>query len=128
MNPQLHIVPSVLSRLVQVRQSIALGPIVLSASMLVWLTSMPFAAFAQESGNAVEPNKPTAEQLQFFEAKIRPVLIEHCYRCHSADGQGIRGGLGVDNRDALVAGGESGPAIVPGNLEESLLWNAINYQ
>ncbi|MFN7736498.1 MAG: PSD1 and planctomycete cytochrome C domain-containing protein [Pirellula sp.] len=128
MNPQLHIVPSVLSRLVQVRQSIALGPIVLSASMLVCLTSVHFAAFAQESGNAVEPNKPTAEQLQFFEAKIRPVLIEHCYRCHSADGQGIRGGLGVDNRDALVAGGESGPAIVPGNLEESLLWNAINYQ
>ncbi len=42
--------------------------------------------------------------------------------------QGIRGGLAVDSRDALLAGGESGPAIVPGNLEESMLWNAINYQ
>ncbi len=72
--------------------------------------------------------KLTNEETQFFESKIRPVLIEHCYRCHSADGQGIRGGLGVDSRDALLAGGESGPAIVPGNLEQSLLWNAISYQ
>lgn len=68
------------------------------------------------------------EAVQFFEAKIRPVLIEHCYRCHSADGQGVRGGLAVDNRDALLAGGESGPAIVPGNLQESILWNAINHE
>ena len=67
------------------------------------------------------------ESVQFFEAKIRPVLVEHCFRCHSADGQGIRGGLSVDNRDAMLAGGESGPAIVPGNLAESILWSAINY-
>ncbi len=71
---------------------------------------------------------PSAESVQFFEAKIRPVLIEHCYRCHSSEGQGIRGGLSVENKDALLAGGESGPAIVPRNLDESILWNAINYQ
>lgn len=69
----------------------------------------------------------TTEQVQFFESKIRPVLIEHCYRCHSVDGQSVRGGLVVDNRDALLAGGESGPAIVPGNVKESLLWSAMNY-
>lgn len=67
------------------------------------------------------------EQVQFFETKIRPVLVEHCYRCHSADGQSFRGGLGVDHREALLAGGESGPAIVPGDLDASVLWNAINY-
>ncbi|MFO0014516.1 MAG: PSD1 and planctomycete cytochrome C domain-containing protein [Planctomycetota bacterium] len=75
-----------------------------------------------------EAAQPTPEQIQFFEAKIRPVLIEHCYRCHSVDGQSVRGGLVVDNRDAMLAGGESGPAVVPGNLQESILWHAINYR
>jgi hypothetical protein len=75
-----------------------------------------------------EETRLTPEQVQFFEAKIRPVLIEHCYRCHSVDEQSVRGGLVVDNRDALLAGGESGPAIVPGDLQESILWHAINYR
>ncbi|MEJ7591987.1 MAG: DUF1549 domain-containing protein [Planctomycetaceae bacterium] len=72
--------------------------------------------------------EPTAEGIKFFEAKIRPVLIDQCYRCHSSEGQGVRGGLSVESRDALLAGGESGPAIVPGDLEQSMLWNAINYR
>ncbi len=72
--------------------------------------------------------EPTAEGIKFFEAKIRPVLIDQCYRCHSSEGQGVRGGLSVESRDALAAGGESGPAIVPGDLEQSMLWNAINYR
>ena len=84
---------------------------------------------------AVEPQEKTApeqkltpEQLDFFESKIRPVLIENCYRCHSASEQSVRGGLSVDNREALLAGGESGAAIVPGDLESSILWHAINYR
>lgn len=68
------------------------------------------------------------EAISFFESKIRPVLIEHCYRCHSSDGQAIRGGLSLDHRDAILAGGESGPAIVPHNLDESVLWDAINHR
>ncbi|MEK0424390.1 MAG: hypothetical protein RJB11_481, partial [Planctomycetota bacterium] len=83
----------------------------------------------------VEPQEKTApeqkltpEQLDFFESKIRPVLIENCYRCHSASEQSVRGGLSVDNREALLAGGESGAAIVPGDLENSILWHAINYR
>ena len=75
-----------------------------------------------------EQPKLSTEAVQFFETKIRPILADQCYRCHSADGQGVRGGLAVDNRDALLAGGESGPAIVPGNLDESVLWNAINHR
>ncbi len=70
----------------------------------------------------------TPEQLKFFETKIRPVLTQQCYSCHSNDGQGVRGGLIADSREGLLSGGESGPAIVPEKLEESLLWNAINYQ
>lgn len=72
--------------------------------------------------------KLTPEQLDFFETKIRPVLIENCYRCHAASEQSVRGGLSVENRDALLAGGESGAAVVPGDLESSILWQAINYR
>src|SRR5436853_104421 len=44
--------------------------------------------------------------LQLFEQKIRPVLVEHCYSCHSADAKKLRGGLRVDSRAALLKGGE----------------------
>ena len=79
---------------------------------------------------AAEENypEPTADGIKFFEAKIRPVLVEQCYRCHSSEGQAVRGGLSVASRTALLAGGESGPAIVPGDLEQSILWNAINHR
>jgi cytochrome c553 len=71
----------------------------------------------------------TAEGIRFFEAKIRPVLIEHCAKCHSTDGgQGVRGGLSISSREALRVGGESGPAVVPGDLSQSLLWDAINHE
>ncbi|MEY4566684.1 MAG: hypothetical protein RLY14_1654 [Planctomycetota bacterium] len=82
---------------------------------------------AQEQGEESDA-KFTTEQLDFFESKIRPLLVEHCYNCHSSEGQGTRGGLAVDTREGLQVGGESGPAVVPGNLEESLLWNAVNHQ
>lgn len=84
---------------------------------------------AGSRGFAAEaPEALTSEQTQFFETKIRPVLIEHCYRCHSVEGQGVRGGLMVDSREGLLGGGESGAAIVPGNPEESLLWTAMNHE
>jgi hypothetical protein len=70
----------------------------------------------------------TNKRLEFFESKIRPVLVQHCYECHAADSKTIRGGLLVDSRQGLLEGGESGPAIVPGNLEESLLISALKYQ
>jgi len=94
-------------------------------SLLIAVSALllPRTAPADESSP-----EPTPEGIRFFETKIRPVLIEQCYRCHSSEGQGIRGGLSVESRDALLAGGESGPAIVPGDLDQSLLWNAINYR
>ena len=69
-----------------------------------------------------------AADLAFFEKKIRPLLIEHCYSCHSGDAKMIEGGLRVDGRERLLRGGDSGAAIVPGNAEESLLVKAIRYQ
>ncbi|MCP4846998.1 MAG: DUF1553 domain-containing protein [Verrucomicrobiaceae bacterium] len=70
--------------------------------------------------------EPSAEEVKFFESKIRPVLVESCYRCHSTD-EKIKGGLNLDNRAGIRHGGDSGPAVTPGNLNASLLWSAINW-
>lgn len=63
--------------------------------------------------------------LEFFESKIRPVLVERRYKCHSADAQEIKGGLRVDSRAGLRTGGDSGPALVPEQPDESLLLRAL---
>ncbi len=71
--------------------------------------------------------KASAESkgVQFFERRIRPALVEHCYECHAADAKEIGGKLLLDSRAGLLRGGESGPALVPGKPEESLLIQAI---
>jgi len=63
----------------------------------------------------------------FFESKVRPVLAEHCYKCHSAGAKALKGGLRLDSLDGMRKGGDSGPAIVPGDLETSLLVKAVRY-
>ncbi len=70
----------------------------------------------------------TPEQERFFEAKIRPVLVTHCGKCHSSAAEKLRGGLRLDSRAGLRAGGESGPAIIPGQPDESALVRAIRYR
>lgn len=67
------------------------------------------------------------EGLSFFEKKIRPVLVEQCYSCHSDGANRIRGGLRLDSRAGLLAGGDSGPALVPGKPAESLIVEALKY-
>lgn len=67
------------------------------------------------------------EDLLFFESNIRPALVEHCYPCHSSEASEIGGNLNLETRDSLLKGGESGPAIVPGDADASLLLQAIRY-
>ena len=69
----------------------------------------------------------TAADLEFFEKKIRPVLAEHCYKCHSADAKKLKGDLMLDHRDGVFKGGDTGPAIVSGKPDQSLLIEAIEY-
>ncbi|MBO0699008.1 MAG: DUF1553 domain-containing protein [Zavarzinella sp.] len=69
--------------------------------------------------------KPTADQLAFFEKKIRPVLAGHCYQCHSEDAKKEKGNLLLDTRDGVRNGGDTGPAVVPGSPGKSLLLKAI---
>ncbi|MDB5385275.1 MAG: Planctomycete cytochrome, partial [Planctomycetaceae bacterium] len=70
---------------------------------------------------------PTAEQLKFFESKIRPLLSQHCYACHSADAKEIGGNLRLDSRAAIVQGGDTEPPILPDDPEASLLLTAVRY-
>lgn len=77
---------------------------------------------------AAVDDAPQRTELDFFESRIRPVLIEHCYKCHAADAAHIRGGLLVDSREGIRTGGDSGPAVVPGKPEESLLLSAIRHE
>ena len=63
----------------------------------------------------------------FFEKKIRPLLAEHCYECHAA-GKKTKGGLNLDSRDGWMKGGDSGAALVPGDLDASLLIKAVRYK
>lgn len=71
--------------------------------------------------------KFSREHLDYFEKKIRPVLIEHCYKCHSAEAKDVEGGLLLDSRAGVIRGGDSGPAVVPGDANASLLIQAVRY-
>lgn len=69
--------------------------------------------------------QPSQEQIDFFEKKIRPVFIEHCYECHSAQSTPIQAGLTLDSAQGLLRGGDSGPAIEPNKSTSSLIIQAL---
>ena len=69
-----------------------------------------------------------AEGIEFFERKIRPVLEKHCYRCHSDQAKRLKGGLRLDKRARIRAGGDTAPAVVPGDVDASLLIEALRYE
>lgn len=69
-----------------------------------------------------------ADAVAFFEKRIRPVLVTHCYECHSAQASKLQGNLRLDTAETLRRGGESGPAIVPGDPDASLLVQALRYE
>ncbi|MEY5027433.1 MAG: hypothetical protein RLZZ244_2961 [Verrucomicrobiota bacterium] len=90
------------------------------------------AALALASGPALSPLQAALPsdlaQLDFFEKKIRPVLVESCYECHSAKSEKLRGGLLLDSSEGVLKGGDSGPALVPGNPKKSLLLTSIRHE
>src|SRR2546429_403966 len=90
------------------------------------LSRLPCAA---GGGHCAPPlaAEPTPAQLQFFENRIRPVLSENCYKCHSAQAEKVKGRLLLDSREGVLKGGDTGPAIVPGDPESSLLIKAVRY-
>ena len=92
---------------------------VLPALAFLALLGLATLATAEEPG-------PTPDQARFFEAKVRPVLVENCLKCHGEAKQ--KGGLRLDSREAILTGGDSGPAVEPGDPDASLLVEAIGYE
>ncbi|MBI3862949.1 MAG: PSD1 domain-containing protein [Planctomycetia bacterium] len=98
------------------------------SSSCCWILSVLFViAVACETAAARgDDSKITPEDAEFFEQKIRPLLVQRCYSCH-AEPNKIKGGLRLDSRGAWQKGGETGPALVPGKPAESLLIQAVRY-
>ena len=76
-------------------------------------------------GQAAEPGQPTPEGLKFYEQEVRPILSANCFKCHSHEAKKAKGGLVVDSLGGLLKGGDTGPAIVPGAPDKSLLIRAV---
>jgi cytochrome c553 len=87
--------------------------------LVVLLIAMP-SAFGTAPGEH-------AADFELFETKVRPILVDHCYTCHSADTKPA-GGLRVDDRNGLLAGGNSGAAVVPGDPAASLLLKRVSHK
>jgi cytochrome c553 len=85
------------------------------------------AAAAKPAAGA-DANHPTKAGIEFFEKKIRPVLVSKCYQCHSAAADSVKGELKLDSRDAIRKGGESGAVLVPGDSQSSLLMEALRFE
>lgn len=75
---------------------------------------------------AARAEQPTAEQIEFFEKNVRPLLVEKCYQCHSAAAATLFAGLRLDSREGVLKGGDSGPAVLPGNPEDSRLIQRVH--
>jgi hypothetical protein len=88
------------------------------------MLSLLIILLIDESGS-VAVNPISDDQLRQFEAEVRPVLVNHCLNCHGAEKQWA--GLRLDSRTAILQGGDSGPAVVPGQPDASLLIQAIRH-
>ena len=80
------------------------------------------------TGTSLLGIRPTTEQTDFFESKVRPLLAQNCYQCHSEQSKILYSNLRVDGRAALLNGGDRGPAIVPGDPDSSQLIQAVRYK
>jgi hypothetical protein len=98
-------------------------PVLSLALLLTLLVGIPTEA-AESAAVAREGDR---EGIAFFEQKVLPVLKRHCYECHSRDSEEAKGGLRVDTREAIRAGGATGEGIVPGDAEASLVIQAVRY-
>ena len=91
-------------------------------------TSLALFLSALLSATLLSAEKLPREHLQFFESKVRPLLVQHCYKCHAEDSETIQGALVLDSKQGWEMGGDNGAAIVPGAPDESLLIQAVRYE
>src|SRR5262249_39123044 len=111
----------------------AYPPVPLSQADQRWTILMNFSAvlyLTTLSASLPAAAGPDAKGIEFFEKKIRPVLVRHCYDCHSTEAQKnkrLRAGLLLDSREGLLEGGNTGPAIVPGKPDRGMLLRVLRY-
>src|SRR5436190_376397 len=79
------------------------------------------------AASAASQEEPDRERLDFFEKRIRPVLIDRCYSCHSATAEKVKGNYLLDTRDGVLKGGDLGPSVIPGDPGKSFLLKAIQW-
>jgi cytochrome c553 len=96
--------------------------------LVVGYVPLLFVSAAIGQDEPVGEPKLSKQETQFFESKIRPVLVDRCYSCHSADANSAEGGLRLDSREAMMRGGSGGPSVVAGDPKASLLIRAIQYE
>ena len=106
--------------------------LLVAAQSFITAAEPPATSPAKPGDKADKPSAdfshPTPAGIELFEKKIRPVLTQHCYKCHSAAASSVKGGLKLDTRDGLRKGGESGAAVVPGDSQSSLLMEALRFE
>ena len=85
------------------------------------------AALAGCFGGFAFADGPTEAEIEFFEKRVRPIFVEHCFECHGGGEKATKGGLRLDAREGWATGGDSGPAVVPGKPDDSLLIQAVRY-
>lgn len=90
-----------------------------------WLLGCTCLLFGARFVQAHSSQPASPDAVEFFESRVRPVLADSCVRCHGPQKQSS--GLRLDSREAILAGGENGPAVVPGDAEKSLLVQAVRY-
>jgi Protein of unknown function (DUF1553)/Protein of unknown function (DUF1549)/Planctomycete cytochrome C len=94
---------------------------------IAWILAPMLFAGGAVAGD-LSPVGISPAELKFFELKIRPTLVKHCYECHSKESKKIGGKLLLDTQEALIKGGESGSSLVAGKPEESLLIHALRWE
>jgi cytochrome c553 len=104
------------------KQLSAAGP----SARSIWAAALAAVVTASIVAPALRAESPTPDGAEFFEKKVRPILVEKCQKCHGSQRQ--KGGLRLDSREAAFKGGESGPVIVAGHPEKSELVRAVNYE
>src|SRR5262245_23796903 len=88
--------------------------------------SLALFVLSAASGRAADP--PSAAGVEFFEKRIRPLLVRHCYECHSREAKSVKGELLLDSRAGVLKGGNSGAVIILGEPGKSLLIKAVRHE
>src|SRR5438874_9152249 len=91
------------------------------------LASIVVLSLVLAAATSTRAAAPDPASVDFFESKVRPVLADRCYKCHSAKSEKLKGGLLLDTREGLLKGGDGGPAVVPGEPDKSKLIEAVKW-